>query len=109
MVQELMCGPTGGVWCCSAGEGWCRDGGLPLARSGLPARIAELPRSEQDWPSPEPSSPRFHAPDVQPCPDDADDAPRHRSAVAILNALSARIDLVIAIWWGRRRGDPGRR
>jgi hypothetical protein len=37
---------------------------------------------------------------IQPCPDRRRRRTRHRSAVAILNALSARIDLVIAIWSG---------
>ena len=70
--------------------------GRDLAQAtGQPAERPEA-RPSKNWPSPEPSSQRFHAPDGSARPDRRRRRTRHRSAVAVLSALSARIDLVIA-------------
>ena len=91
--------------------------GRDLAQAtGQPAERPEA-RPSRNWPSPEPSSQRFHAPDGSARPDRRRRRTRHRSAVAVLSALSARIDLVIASRsgaWGAGSGldradrGPGR-
>jgi hypothetical protein len=90
--------------------------GLPLARSGLHARmpnsltqgrdLAQGTGQPAEWPEAPAEqelafarNPALHDSThrtVQPCPDGRRRRTRHRSAVAVLSALSARIDLVIA-------------
>jgi hypothetical protein len=111
LLQAVMAQIRWGAWQIRRADmPWPRSGCLWRGAGYMPASPNSLTHGAAGSPGRagiglrpnEPSSPRFHAPDGSALPKRRRRRTRHRSAVAVLSALSARIDLVIASRSGSR-------